>query len=109
MGEQAWMTDSARISDKPLEAHYTSERTKPPNKRAKVGELGKISQCLGGDVVCIEFGPGRYWFGCIAWPWPGGDAQVHLWSPHDAKFPLTSEFLKMVSGACGVRWMKVRR
>lgn len=81
---------------------WTTKRTKPKGKKAEVGKMGTIDQCLGGDEIWLyNKTRSRRYRVTIAWGCRGG-AIVRM---NDGQ---RSEDLRFMPATAQVEWRKVR-
>lgn len=89
---------------------WVNERKEPKGKKAAVGRMGTIAQCVSGDIVACESLDGlRVIYLEIAWQWNDGNAaQVRLWDFRGGGISLEPYFMRTVQTRQRCRWLRVR-
>jgi len=85
-----------------LGALWVDRRTKPEGKRAEVGWVGTVANCLGGDEVWIYTKDDDRYKATISWANKDGSAMVRLSGGRGW------QSLQRVSAETKVQWRKVR-
>jgi hypothetical protein len=90
-----------------LPGTWATQRKKGKKPVVQLGELGTLSDAIGGDLVCAKVGEEHVWLE-VAWISSSGMCTAHAYNPEIGRIDLASPWLKSFPPDTPCRFLGVR-